>query len=303
MIMRLLSLTLFAIFMSGCATVNRGATDYFRIDTVPQGAMATTTIETSDSKNRRNRNPKLKPVYESCEPTPCAIALPRRSEFVVKLEHEGYQPTELFITNSGSAAGYTANVTTTIMTTSGTVAATAPAIAAATTFGAQLGTAIASGTTAATLNLGTLGLVSAESAFALSNSLIGPATPTTTGSVVSGAVPPALAVTGAMLLTDMATGANLNLYPNPVVIGLAPEGTLARVDPNVEGFKALLAAQADRERYCQSTRRVVLEKNKEKCRKAIIKLKAMKKDRRERQAAAKKALKAARAKRKALASQ
>ena len=55
MITRIIILTLLAIITTGCATVNRGATDYFRIDTVPQGAKATTTIETRDSIRARQK--------------------------------------------------------------------------------------------------------------------------------------------------------------------------------------------------------------------------------------------------------
>jgi len=108
-----LALPLVSIIISGCATVNRGATDYFRIDTVPQGAKATTTIETAVSKKARRQNRDIPPIYESCEPTPCSIALPRRSEFIVKLEQSGYENAEMFITNSSSSAAFTANMAAT----------------------------------------------------------------------------------------------------------------------------------------------------------------------------------------------
>ena len=290
MITRIIILTLLAIITTGCATVNRGATDYFRIDTVPQGAKATTTIETRDSIRARQKNPKTSPQYHACEPTPCAIALSRRSEFIVKLEYDGYQPTELFITNGGSSASYSANAAAAIATTTGTVAVGAPMAAGLATTLSSLSIATVNASLAAGANISTLGLVSFESAFAVTNSAF-VATPTTTSSVVSSAVPPALAVTGAMLLTDMATGANLNLYPNPVVIGLAPEGVLAKKDPNVDGFKNLLAAKTDFESLCDYNENDREDKNK--CIKAKKTLSTIKKDRRKRLAEAKKAAKAA----------
>jgi hypothetical protein len=270
--------------MTGCATVNRGATDYFRIDTVPQGATATTTIETSKSRTARSKNPSLIPIYESCSPTPCAIALPRRSEFIVTLEHPDFQTAELFITNSASSASYTANVAATTAVTAGTVAVTAPAVAAFATGMSQLGVTISNTLIASTANLGTLGLIPFETALGAANSVF-VATPTTTSSVVSSAVPPALAITGAMLLTDVATGANVNLYPNPVVLGLAPEGVPVKTDPNVMGFKALLNANEAVDLHCRQGRRTA------QCADAKKKLSDIKKDRKERHAIAKKAAK------------
>jgi len=288
--MRLIWVSLLAILTTGCATVNRGATDYFRIDTVPQGASATTTIETRSSLKARENNPDLAPQFHSCEPTPCAIALSRRSEFVVKLEHPEHQPTELFITNSGSNASYSANAAATVATTAGTVAVTAPIAAGLATTLNTITLTTVNASLAAGANLSTLGLVSFESAFAVANSTIA-ATPTTTSSVVAGAVPPALAVTGAMLLTDMATGANLNLYPNPVVIGLAPKGVQAKIDPNVAGFKNLLKAKKDAESLCRLEQKNTPQKTA--CKAARNRLSEIKADRRKRLAEAKKLAKEA----------
>lgn len=38
--------------LTACNTISRGGTDYLRIDTVPQGAKVTTTIETYESKKK-----------------------------------------------------------------------------------------------------------------------------------------------------------------------------------------------------------------------------------------------------------
>jgi len=147
-----LILVVMAMTISACSTVNRGSTDHFRIDTVPQGATVTTSVvDRTEERSRKNQygryvdNTKPK-KHLGCEPTPCAIAFPRRSEFVVTLEHPGYETTQIFIRNSTMRGGSTAN-------------------------------------SAANL--------------------------------------------------DIATGANLNLFPNPVVIELTPEGTSVRKDPLV----------------------------------------------------------------------
>jgi len=72
--LKLALITLFsAAVLPACATVNKGTSDFFRIDSVPQGAIATTTIETDESVKARRKNPQLEPEYIGCSPTPCAI--------------------------------------------------------------------------------------------------------------------------------------------------------------------------------------------------------------------------------------
>jgi len=85
--MKLLNLNviIIAIMLSACSTVNRGASDHFRIDTVPQGATVTTSvIDMSKKKRRKNQygryqDKNVVTAYHGCAPTPCAIKLPRQS--------------------------------------------------------------------------------------------------------------------------------------------------------------------------------------------------------------------------------
>ena len=240
----LLSILFFAISLSGCATVNRGITDYFRIDSVPQGAKATTSIETSDSKVARKKNPKLQPVYHSCEPTPCAIPLYRRSEFVVKLEHPDYETAEMFITNSSTSGSFTANMAATTAVTTGTAAAGAAAGAAVATTLSTATATLLGGTIGGTASIFTFGLVPIETGVSAGASFFSSAAPTYSSSTAaSSAIPPALLITGGMLVTDAITGANVNLYPNPVVLKMAPKGTPVKIDPNVEDYQKILAAE------------------------------------------------------------
>lgn len=254
-----------AVILSGCATVNRGATDYFRIDTVPPGATATTSIETSASKSARTKNRDLEPVYKSCEPTPCSIALPRRSEFIVTLEQPGFEKAEMFITNSTSSRAFSENMAATTASAAGVTAVAAGTVA--------VGSAIATGVT--TLTFGTVGglasgltfgLIPVQTGFTAASSAV----PAASGvsSAFSAVIPPALAVTGGMLLTDAATGANVNLFPNPVVLELAPKGTPIKFDPNVEPFRNLINLKDQRDYYCGDKPKPKISKAdaQEKCR-------------------------------------
>jgi len=225
----LVSLCLSGFIISSCATVNRGTVDYFRIDTVPQGAKVTTTIETAQSKAARAKNKSIPAVYKGCEATPCSIPLPRRSQFILTLEQDGYEDAQMYITYSTSTASFTANLAATPLTT-GTAA---------------VGTALVTGSILSGLSLG--------------------AVPSTI--LLSGAVPPALVATGGLLLADSVTGANVNLYPNPVVLQLAPKGVPIKVDPNVEPFLEILKLKEDRDYYCNNKPkgRKLRIQNQEKC--------------------------------------
>lgn len=222
------------IIISGCATVNRGATDYFRIDSVPQGAKASTTIETSKSKLARRKNPDATPVYHGCEPTPCAIPLPRLSEFIVSLEHPGYEPTELFITNSANSGAFVANTSATLTSGAGVLAGNSALTSLAVNVTTQVSAAFIGGLA----NVASSGAISAQGVVASAA-----ASAPSSGSVLASSLPPALAVTGVMLAVDAGTGANHNLFPNPVLLGLTPQGEPTKTDPTVIEFKKILTAE------------------------------------------------------------
>lgn len=226
----------FTLLLPACATVNKGTSDFFRIDSVPQGAAVTTTVETGASERARRKNPQLEPVYLGCSPTPCAIKLNRRQNFVIKLEHPNFQTAEMYITNSRNSASFTGNMAATTVTTAGTMAAGATVAAGLATTLSVISTATANATLAGGVTLGTFGLVPIEASLAATNSLFVP-TSVSTGSAMVAAIPPALAVTGGMLLVDAVSGANVNLFPNPVVLELAPKGVPTKIDPNVASFK------------------------------------------------------------------
>jgi len=82
------------LMLAGCASITRGSTDAFVIETKPVGVSATLSNGMSCT-------------------TPCSLKIKRKSEFVVKLEKEGYKTVEANITNKvagGGAAGMAGNV-------------------------------------------------------------------------------------------------------------------------------------------------------------------------------------------------
>lgn len=88
--MNMVSVALFlpiALLISGCATVTRGKSDVLEIITLPPGA----TVQTSNGYG--------------CASTPCAIKMPRRSEFAVSLTREKCEPTEVNVTHKTSGSG------------------------------------------------------------------------------------------------------------------------------------------------------------------------------------------------------
>jgi len=224
-----LGLIIIAVMLSACSTVNRGSKDHFRIDTVPQGAKVTTSIIDSSSKKRRknqysrHQDKNAKTAYHSCQPTPCAIELPRRSEFVVTLEHPGYEPTELFIRSTTMKGGSTTSAAANLATASGSgLAIGGIVVAPFTAFGNLLSL------TSPSVN---------SSGIASSGAAVG------------------LGVGVGMMAIDMATGANLNLFPNPVVIELAPEGTPVGTDPLIALHKTMTEAKSVSDAICATRKK------------------------------------------------
>ena len=210
---RLLIFVVFSILLSACSTVNRGTDDHFRIDTVPQGAKVTTSIinpewtaRTRKRQNSSKRN-RQSAKYIGCEPTPCAIKLPRRSEFAAKLEHPGYEPVEIFIRSSKQKGSANTSAVANLATASGTGFAVGGAYA---TFEALL----------------TLGLQSGNAS-----------------GVAASAAAAGLGLGVGMIAVDAAAGSNLNLFPNPVVIELAQEGVPTRKDPLVDLYRDMKNAE------------------------------------------------------------
>lgn len=76
-----------AVALSACATVTRGTKDAWEITSEPSGAR----VETSNGF--------------FCEATPCAIKMPRKSEFTATVTKAGYKPGKVSVTNKVAGAG------------------------------------------------------------------------------------------------------------------------------------------------------------------------------------------------------
>ena len=76
-----------ALGLTGCATVVRGDHTAWEVNTVPPGASVKTTNG----------------FY--CDSTPCAIQMPRRSDFSADITKPGYKPLKVTVTHKVAAAG------------------------------------------------------------------------------------------------------------------------------------------------------------------------------------------------------
>jgi hypothetical protein len=93
--LRLLALACVAGSLGACATVTRGTTEAFTVETVPSGAAVRTTIG------------------YACDATPCTWKMPRKSEFTATITKPGFKTvsTQVVHTTAGAgAAGMAGNV-------------------------------------------------------------------------------------------------------------------------------------------------------------------------------------------------
>ena len=79
--------------LPSCATMLRGVNDELIIETDPPGATVVT-----DRSLGKNKDGSIR--YARCEATPCTIKMPRRSEFLMTIEKDGYEPVEIGVTGS-----------------------------------------------------------------------------------------------------------------------------------------------------------------------------------------------------------
>lgn len=85
----------FAVQASACATITRGTSQDWVIDTAPQGARVTTSNG------------------HQCAATPCQLRMPRESTFVATVTLEGYETETVSVTHqlaNAGGAGFAGNV-------------------------------------------------------------------------------------------------------------------------------------------------------------------------------------------------
>lgn len=185
--------------LTGCATISRGTNDTLVVDTIPPGARITTDRQTGKTEDGQ-------PIFAGCLATPCEMRIPRRSEFLMTIEREGYEPVEIGVSSALQSEALRANLAT---TGKSSAALGAGAFVALSSAGGLFSTGAAAGAGAATAGI---------------------------------VLVPAFLTSAAV---DGATGALLSLTPNPIVIELPPEGTEAPKHPKALAIreKRLQAAQ------------------------------------------------------------
>lgn len=225
---RLIPLCLALLCLSACATVNRGVTEHFRIDSVPQGAKVTLTTDNIEiEKSQKQSGPIYQPRTIICPKTPCAIPLARSRSFVAKVELEGYEPFETFVSSgfsSGAAAGNAALTTATSLS-----GGAATGAFAATVFAPVLSSFFVP--------------FSQEAARTVSSQV--------TSSVISTGATAGLGVGIGLVAIDFGSGSNLNLSPNPVVVGLAQTGQTVIKDPMVPLFRRKINDEIRVTQFCK----------------------------------------------------
>lgn len=213
---------LFCLFagltLSACATAVRGPNVDFVVATEPPGAIVSTDLLTRESRLERRRledealgrgrvqgrnmnapdlpvsqeaidlSAVFEPEFRGCQPTPCQFEVSRRSEFTATVTLPGYHPATIEITSGFGRGG------------SGAAAAGSAASAS----GAYL-VAYGSVTMVETIVGAFFGGASVSS------------------SAASTATVTAASAGAVFLLVDVASGAMLDVRPNPLVLVLVPD--------------------------------------------------------------------------------
>lgn len=86
MLFRILFVATSLVLASGCATVTRGTTESFVVESDPAGATVTSS------------------TGWTCT-TPCSVKVKRRSDFTLNIEKDGYRPVTATVTSSVDGAG------------------------------------------------------------------------------------------------------------------------------------------------------------------------------------------------------
>jgi len=100
----LLTVIAAAAVMCGCATITRGTSQSFVVESDPAGADVTfrEAIETDKSGNPKKAQQVFQP--STCK-TPCAIKAKRKPGFTVTISKEGYETIEATVSSGVSGAG------------------------------------------------------------------------------------------------------------------------------------------------------------------------------------------------------
>ena len=198
--LKFVSINLMALALASCATATRGSHTIFKVETVPTGAKVVTDLVYKGNPAKIANAKEGETIYYGCEATPCGIKLPRRSDFNIMILKPGYQP------------------------------ATTAIIKERNNMQAQKSEVAGAGVMATGVVLGGAAAASAAEASLISQFFFPPAA--VGASVVIMAIPIAGAVTG----VDLATGALIDLRPNPLQLELKPEASEKETEELIAAF-------------------------------------------------------------------
>ncbi len=85
------AVVLLTVLAGGCATATHGSHTEFAVQTIPPGASVTTDRPLEDGAANASANSEDAGYY-GCAPTPCSFRLPRRSDFNILITRPSYQP-------------------------------------------------------------------------------------------------------------------------------------------------------------------------------------------------------------------
>ena len=190
-----------AIVLPACATASRGSHTVFKVETVPANAKVVTDLEYRGDISKVENAMAGEIVYYGCDATPCSIKLPRRSDFNIMIVKPGFQPATTAIIKERNK-----------MAVRKTEAAGAGVV----------------GTGAVVAGVATASAVASETVF---SSIFFPAALTAPAVMVM-----AMPVVGAVTGVDLASGALIDLRPNPLQVELKPEVSEAETKELIAAF-------------------------------------------------------------------
>lgn len=257
--MRITTKSMTAMFMpfalSACATAIRGPNVDFHVITEPPGATVTTTLEdkaalrrwkkengiavesealdqssglrffemqdearaAAEGENITDPEDALPKFYKGCAPTPCKFEVSRRAEFTTTVTLDGFHPAGVEITSGfGRKGGTTTGAGTVVAATGGYVL--------------------------------TYGLV--ETLYLVSTFGLG-STSTAASAATSAANSAALGIGALMIGVDVASGAMLDVRPNPLGLVLIPEDQPlpTQTDIMIDSEETLEAVRTKRDEF------------------------------------------------------
>ena len=190
---------LLAFALAGCATMSRGSHATYLVQTIPPGASVTTDLPLENGSGQAGPDPEDAGYY-GCAPTPCSFQVPRRSDFNILVFKPGFQPFTWAVTKMRNKE-FAKKTDAANLKTASAASAGNLAVALATTSGGGIAAAPAAAGIAGYF------VLAAEPLYFAGNGL------------------------------DLASGALVELYPNPLNVKLAKEQSAENTKEIMDAFR------------------------------------------------------------------